>query len=296
MKKILLYANSVIFIAITLCSCQDSHKKHLTHLVNKWENKEILFPTNSVFIIKGKDTVDFTPFIRQSHYKILTYVDSTGCTSCKLKLYDWKWLIQEFDSLKKKVAFLFYYHTKDKAKLLYFLQYENFNYPACIDDKDSLNILNRFPTETMFQTFLLDQENKVIAIGNPIHNHKVKELYLKIIKGEAPSIDAKQAKPMTSVTIDQTAIDMGTFSWQKGQTASFTLINTGDKPLVIEAVGTSCGCVTVEYPKEPVRPGGHATLQVTYKADQPEHFLKTGTVYCNAEESPIKLEVSGNAI
>lgn len=35
-----------------------------------------------------------------------------------------------------------------------------------------------------FQTFLLDRNNRVIAIGNPIYNPKVKELYLKIIKGE----------------------------------------------------------------------------------------------------------------
>lgn len=35
-----------------------------------------------------------------------------------------------------------------------------------------------------FHTFLLDKDNKVLAIGNPIHNPKVKELYLKIIQGE----------------------------------------------------------------------------------------------------------------
>lgn len=279
-----------------LHSCKNQRERYITRLINEWEQKEIYFPANSIFTTYERDTLNTASFLEQSYYKILTYIDSTGCTRCKLRSHDWNRFINKIDSLQKGVAFLFYFNTKNKDRLLHFLKSDGFNHSICIDDKDSLNILNRFPTETMFKTFLLDKENRVIAIGNPIHNYKVKDLYLKIIKGETSSIDAKQTRTMTSITADQTSIDMGTFSWQKEQAATFTLTNTGDNPLVIEAVDTSCGCVTVEYPKEPIRSRGHATLQVTYKTDQSEHFLKTITVYCNVEESPIKLRVSGNAI
>ena len=34
---------------------------------------------------------------------------------------------------------------------------------------------------------------------------------------------------------------------------------------------------------------------VSYKADHPEHFNKTITVYCNAESSPILLRIAGDA-
>ena len=90
-------------------------------------------------------------------------------------------------------------------------------------------------------------------------------------------------------------MDMGKFDWQQEQTATFTVANTGDKPLAIEMVDTSCGCITVDYNQEPVRPDGSVALHVTYKAEQPEYFSKTVTVYCNAEGAPIRLTVSGNA-
>ena len=63
------------------------------------------------------------------------------------------------------------------------LERHKFIYPVCFDEEDSLNKLNHFPTDMAFQTFLLNSDNKVLAIGNPI-NPKVKELYLKIIQSE----------------------------------------------------------------------------------------------------------------
>ena len=53
----------------------------------------------------------------------------------------------------------------------------------CVDVDNRFNKLNNFPADMTFQTFLLDKNNKVVAIGNPIHNLKVRELYLKIIQG-----------------------------------------------------------------------------------------------------------------
>lgn len=57
----------------------------------------------------------------------------------------------------------------------------------------------------------------------------------------------------------------------------------------------SCGCTRVEYSKEPVRPGGTLELKVTYAAEHAGFFHKTLTVYCNTEDSPLRLSVKGNA-
>lgn len=65
--------------------------------------------------------------------------------------------------------------------------------------------------------------------------------------------------------------------------------------LAIEGVDTSCGCISVEYSKEPVRPGMDLNLSIIYKAEHPEHFSKTVRIHCNSESSPIILTVSGNA-
>lgn len=173
------------------------------------------------------------------------------------------------------------------------LKRDNFTHPVCLDEEDAFNKLNKLPADMMFQTFLLDKDNRVVAIGNPIHNPKVKELYLKIILGDqAPKqVNASQ----TDIQLNETSVDMGKFDWHKEQKAIFTIANTGSNPLVIIDVSTSCGCVSASYSKEPVRPGKEISLNVTYKADHPEHFNKTITVYCNTKTSPLKLAIKGNA-
>ncbi len=281
------------FLGLCVCllvtSCSESEKERLGRLVKEWEGKEILFPAHSTFTIQGKDTVDFD--FKGAAYTIVTYVDSIGCTSCKLQLHRWKELVKEVDSLTNgDVPFLFYFHPKDIKELRYLTRRDAFAYPVCFDEKDDFNRLNRFPSEMMFQTFLLDKENRVIALGNPIQNPKVKELYLNLIKGMGESTSKER---VTTVSINSTVIDFGSFPKEEKQERSFVLTNTGKRLLVIQDIVTSCGCTKVEYSKEPVRPGGTLEVKVIYEAEQAEHFNKTVTVYCNAENSPLRLTVMG---
>ena len=90
-------------------------------------------------------------------------------------------------------------------------------------------------------------------------------------------------------------MDLGTFDWKKQKSCEFILTNIGQELLVVDNVITSCGCTTVEYSKTPVQPEKNLTLKVKYTADRPEYFNKTTTVYCNEKDSPILLNISGNA-
>ena len=282
---------TLIMCVWMLASCQESREEAMLRLVNEWNGKEIKFPSRSVFTIQGKDTVDFE-FV-DADYKVVTYIDSVGCTSCKLQLPRWKQLIEEVDSLTGgSVPFLFYFHPKDLKELRYYTRRDDFTYPVCFDEKDELNQLNQFPLEMAFQTFLLDRDNKVVAMGNPVLNPKVKELYLSLVTGNRSS---QSSRPTTKVSVNQTELDFGTFSKEEKQERSFVLTNTGNGLLAIQDIVTSCGCTKVEYSKEPVRPGGTLEVKVTYEAEQAEYFNKTITVYCNAEDSPLRLTVKGTA-
>ncbi|WP_321481206.1 DUF1573 domain-containing protein [uncultured Bacteroides sp.] len=281
-----------LLFALLLCGCQETKKEKISRLVNEWENKEILFPKNSFFTIFAKDTIAFDTV--DCDYKVFTYIDSTGCTSCKLQLLKWKGVIAKFDSLThNNTAFLFYFHPKSAKEIAYILKRDNFNYPVCIDDADSINKLNQFSDEMMFQTFLLDKENKVLAIGNPVHNPKIEKLYLKLAMGE--SYTDKPILSQTKISVDKEMINLGTFDWQKKQQVAFTIRNEGDQLLVINGVTTSCGCVSTEYNHEPVQKGKNLKIQVSYKADHAEHFDKTITIYCNVPSSPVKLRIKGDA-
>ena len=125
-------------------SCKESEKDKIARLVEEWEGKEILFPARSVFTIQGKDTVNFS-FV-DADYKVVTYIDSVGCTSCKLQLPRWKLFMQEVDStLNRPIPFVFYFHPKDMKELRYITRRDAFIYPVCFDEMDDFNRLNHFP-------------------------------------------------------------------------------------------------------------------------------------------------------
>ena len=146
----------------------------------------------------------------------------------------------------------------------------------------------------MLHTFLLDEYNKVLAVGNPMLNPKIKELYWDIIFNKQQTLAYNERKE-TQTMMDKKCMDWGTFSWKQQKFCEFILTNIGKELLVINDVITSCGCTIVEYSKEPIQIGKSLNLKVKYQAEHPEHFNKTITVYCNTKDSPIQLKISGNA-
>lgn len=285
------------FLSLLLCvcvfSCQGTRKEQLATLMEQWENKTIYFPDSCLFISYEGDSILQNKMIGKG-FSIVSYVDSIGCMSCKLHLEQWKEIIAEFDTLtQNKVNFLFFFNPKDKRKLIYTLKRENFSIPVFIDEQDNINKMNHFPSDIRFQTFLLDKANKVIAVGNPAHNYRIRELYRNIICGKKERV--RNNLPLTSVSFSDRNIDMGEFPWQEKKEILITISNVGDFPLIINDIIASCNCMIVEYEKIPVQSFKSATVILSYKAEKAEYFNKTLTVYCNAKGSPFKITITGRA-
>lgn len=104
-----------------------------------------------------------------------------GCSVCNLGLQDWKQIIKETDSLTHDVAFFFYAYVKDYENLEYSIRINNFNYPIFYDLKGECNKLNHLPDHVFYQTFLLNENNKVLLLGRPKPNSEIWKLYKKII-------------------------------------------------------------------------------------------------------------------
>ena len=285
----------LVLMPFLFLSCMDSTRPQIADIVEEWYGKTLSLPSNLKFVLYDKEVTSLLQ--NKWDYAVVSYTDSIGCTSCKLQLNRWKDLINVFDSLySQKVTFIFVMHPFDRKELVQLLKEYQFDYPMCIDEDNLFDKRNHVPKNNMFQTFLLDKNSEILAIGNPVLNPKVKTLYQEIIQGGSLQDDSEDKQVMTTVSLEATVFSMGDFAWQEERQGTFRLKNTGEKPLVIQDVVTSCGCLTVDYPQEPVMPGKEAVLRVTYKADSPGYFNKVVTVYCNAEDSPIRLRVSGNAL
>ncbi|WP_085537478.1 DUF1573 domain-containing protein [Massilibacteroides vaginae] len=279
---------SILCLTI-LFGCKETDKERLTRLVTEWQGKEIIFPENPVFTVFLTDTVEYN--IPSAGHKVLVYVDSLGCTSCKLQLDRWKQFISYTDSVTNRtVSFLFFIHAKDYKEIRYLLKRDGFNYPVCLDIDDSLNKLNQFPSEMTFQTFLLNEKNEVEVIGNPIHNLAVKELYLKQITGET-----EEKAIQTTAEATPMEINFGTFEKSETKEAVFTVKNTGTQPLVIIDVATTCGCASPTFEKHPANPGEELKVTVKMQPKDDGFFNETITVKCNTDKQ-IKLIIRGQVI
>ena len=167
---------------------------------------------------------------------------------------------------------------------------DDFKHPVCFDDTDALNNLNKFPSDVSFQTFLLDKENKVLAIGNPVHNKDVEKLYLKVISEKEL---LEEQRVTTMVDFDKVVMDLGEVLIGTETNMNFYLINKGSNLLVVDDIKTSCGCTRIEYSQKPVAPNDSLNIQVTFKAEEVGLFNKAITVHCNDKQSPFRLRIKG---
>jgi hypothetical protein len=148
-------------------------------VVNEWVGKEIKFPADAQCCILGKDTVSTlcTDLFRKE-YKVMLYVDSSGCSDCRLKLTEWKQVIGKADSLfRNRIGFVFFFQPKDMREMTYLFRRDEYDYPVFIDKNNAVDRLNHFPQQMKYQCFLLDKDNKVLVIGNPTLAPQVWELY-----------------------------------------------------------------------------------------------------------------------
>ena len=283
--KPLLYILSIFFL---LTSCKEDKKEQFARLVQEWQGKEIVFPQDMAFTRFVTEQVEYR--IPDTEYKVLIYVDSTGCTSCKLQLPKWKELIAHVDSTtNSNIPFIFVFQSKDDKELRYILKRDNFDRPVCIDRDSRLDKLNKFPQDITFQTFLLDQDNKVKVIGNPAHNLAVRDLYLKQIAG----VQHKEILAIkTTAKAINSEVDFGAFSKSEEKTAVFEIENTGDNPLVILDISTTCGCTTANYDKRPAKPGERLRIEVRMTPKDTGFFDEIVTLKCNTA-SPVKVKIRG---
>ena len=284
MKK-LLYISLLLSL---LTACKENNKEKFALLVQEWQGKEIVFPQDMAFTRFVTEPVDYR--IPDAEYKVLVYVDSVGCTSCKLQLPKWQELIAHVDSATNgNIPFIFVFQSKDDRELRYILKCDNFDRPVCIDRNNRFNSSNRFPQDITFQTFLLDKDNKVKVIGNPVHNLAVRDLYLKQITG----MQYQEALPKTTLETDKAEYDLGTVKEGTTKKQTVTVRNTGTSVFKLKGFTTSCDCTEATCDWKELQPGESGTVTVSYEAEQPGDFYRTVEIYGNIPNNSLMMSFIG---
>ena len=82
--------NRILYISLSVIlfiSCGNKDREILVKLMQEWKGREILYPNDMHFFMQGRDTLNADSICM---YKIITYIDSIGCMSCKLGLSQWQ--------------------------------------------------------------------------------------------------------------------------------------------------------------------------------------------------------------
>ena len=85
-----------------------------------------------------------------------------------------------------------------------------------------------------------------------------------------------QGPPRIEFDNDEREYDFKKVSSEKKiLTHDFVFFNTGSEPLVIHGVKTSCGCLKIEYPKEPIKAGEEGVIRAKLDiSEQPQGFIR----------------------
>lgn len=110
------------------------------------------------------------------------------------------------------------------------------------------------------------------------------------------SFNTLQHQPVYSfakVNWEKEMYAFGFISQGKPVSVTFRFTNTGDEPLLVADVLTSCGCTATDYPKEPIAPGKSSQIKVAFNAASKGAFSKTITVKFDEATVEKKLTITG---
>lgn len=91
-----------------------------------------------------------------------------------------------------------------------------------------------------------------------------------------------------SETVDYGEIDKGSDGVRV-----FEFTNTGEAPLIISKVSSSCGCTIPKKPEAPILPGATGEIQVKYDTNRVGPIRKAITVISNADTPTKVLKIKG---
>jgi len=95
------------------------------------------------------------------------------------------------------------------------------------------------------------------------------------------------------ITFKEETIDYGTITRGDDGLRVFEFTNTGDAPLIISNVRSSCGCTIPKKPNGPIAPGESSTIEVKYDTNRVGPIRRTITVLSNASQSMVPLKITG---
>lgn len=253
-------------------------------LVREWVGREIVFPADAVFMVQG-DTVEYEPTVND--FNIIVYIDSAGCTECKMRMPAWNAFMSEINRYDACVGLCFALDGIDAIRMAQIAKRNDFRYPFFSLPETYMD----FPDEHLYQTFLLDDSSRVIAVGNPLGNESISRLYRHIVtRGRNPGKENFEPK----IAVSSKRVPMGVIRPGDEKNVKVSITNNGDSLVTISKITTSCHCTTAKAQSDTIRHGQSVELDITQSNDSTYgYFTREVYIFIDANPNPVQIELTG---
>ena len=99
------------------------------------------------------------------------------------------------------------------------------------------------------------------------------------------------------LVFQEQSFDFGKITQGEKVSHTFVFKNTGGSDLVISSAQGSCGCTVPQYPRQPIKPGETAKVDVTFNSEgKAGKVEKTVTVITNCEPNTNVISIKAEVI
>lgn len=99
------------------------------------------------------------------------------------------------------------------------------------------------------------------------------------------------------ITFQESSFEFGDIYQGDKVSHTFTYENTGNEPLIISNVKTTCGCTATNWDREPLAPGKTSTITVNFNSSGKMGMQnKVVTIYSNASNGTDRIKITTNVL
>lgn len=137
------------------------------------------FESSQAFI-NGHDST----FVSDPIKKLVLFVDSTSCSSCFIsRLAEYFEVNDTLSSRNAQMVVVLQPRIGFIDDIIYRLHNERFPFWCIVDNKGEFIKSNPdIPSNQLLHTFILDEDNNILLVGNPIRNQKLKNLLFRVLE------------------------------------------------------------------------------------------------------------------
>lgn len=174
----------LIIPSISCTSVSDRRKEVISTILEMGKHKTQL-PIDKMICWDFFSSGNYIDSIEKAKLKVVVYADTSNCSSCYLsKMKLWNDFLKLENDYNGKIRFVFIIESrKNESKALYDqLELTGLEHPIFIDDKGVFMKSNpHIPLETLYHTFVLDDKNNIVLVGNPLISEEIEKILYELI-------------------------------------------------------------------------------------------------------------------